>query len=82
MSDFPLDSEDPNVLTDAYESITLSVLDEVCPITSRSVPLGQDYRGIMRIFILLAESGDVWNVNRGKVALKKITKTSLLRRIL
>ncbi|XP_072022913.1 uncharacterized protein [Amphiura filiformis] len=35
MSEFPLDCEDPNVLTDAYESLTKSVLDEVCPITTR-----------------------------------------------
>ena len=35
LSDFPFDSEDPDVLTDAYESITLSVLNEVCPITTR-----------------------------------------------
>ena len=35
MSDFPYDSEDPNILSDAYESITKSVLDKVCPITTR-----------------------------------------------
>ena len=33
--DFPYDCEDPNILAEAYESITSSVLDEVCPVVTK-----------------------------------------------
>ncbi|XP_072024913.1 uncharacterized protein [Amphiura filiformis] len=33
--DFPYESNDPNVLAEAYETITSSVLDEVCPVVTK-----------------------------------------------
>ena len=33
--DFPYDCDDPNVLAEAYESITSSVLDKVCPVITK-----------------------------------------------
>ena len=33
--DFPYDCDDPKVLPEAYESITSSVLDKVCPLITK-----------------------------------------------